>query len=142
MPRTRLLIIQPTPFCNINCNYCYLPGRSSKAVIEYATLWNLLSQLFASGWLKNRLEVVWHADRVVEGDHQSLLTTNRPPWTAEDGRWRIGFVSQKWNFRASENAATEQTAAESAKIGMRFSAPSGVPLPGEELLTGYRLRPT
>jgi uncharacterized protein len=61
MPRTRLLIIQPTPFCNINCSYCYLPGRSSKAVIEYATLWNLFSQLFASGWLKNRLEVVWHA---------------------------------------------------------------------------------
>jgi uncharacterized protein len=61
MPRTRLLIIQPSPFCNINCSYCYLPNRSSKAVIEYPTLWNLFSQLFASGWLKNRLEVVWHA---------------------------------------------------------------------------------
>lgn len=61
MPRTRLLIIQPTPFCNINCSYCYLPNRSSKTVIEYPTLWNLFSQLFVSGWLKSRLEVVWHA---------------------------------------------------------------------------------
>jgi uncharacterized protein len=61
MPRTRLLIVQPTPFCNINCSYCYLPNRSSKAVIEYATLWNLFSQLFASGWVQGLLQVVWHA---------------------------------------------------------------------------------
>lgn len=61
MPRTRLLIIQPTPFCNINCSYCYLPDRSSKTVVEFQTLWNLFSQLFASGWVHDRLEVVWHA---------------------------------------------------------------------------------
>ena len=61
MPRTRLLVIQPTPFCNINCSYCYLPGRSNKAVVEYTTLWNLFSQVFASGWVKNRIDVVWHA---------------------------------------------------------------------------------
>ena len=24
-----LLILQPTPFCNINCDYCYLPDRSN-----------------------------------------------------------------------------------------------------------------
>lgn len=61
MPRTRLLVIQPTPFCNINCSYCYLPDRSSRAVVEYTTLWNLFSQLFASGWTRDRLDVVWHA---------------------------------------------------------------------------------
>jgi uncharacterized protein len=26
----RLLILQPTPFCNINCSYCYLADRSNK----------------------------------------------------------------------------------------------------------------
>ena len=25
-----LLVIQPTPFCNIDCSYCYLPTRQSK----------------------------------------------------------------------------------------------------------------
>ena len=25
--RTRLLILQSTPFCNIDCEYCYLPAR-------------------------------------------------------------------------------------------------------------------
>ena len=24
-----LLVLQPTPFCNINCSYCYLPDRQS-----------------------------------------------------------------------------------------------------------------
>ena len=24
-----LLVIQPTPFCNIDCSYCYLPSRQS-----------------------------------------------------------------------------------------------------------------
>ena len=25
-----LLVLQPSPFCNINCDYCYLPNRASK----------------------------------------------------------------------------------------------------------------
>ena len=29
--RTWLLILQPTPFCNIACDYCYLPDRNSSA---------------------------------------------------------------------------------------------------------------
>ena len=28
---SRLLVLQSTPFCNINCDYCYLPDRSSTA---------------------------------------------------------------------------------------------------------------
>ena len=27
---TRLLVMQPTAFCNINCDYCYLPHRDDK----------------------------------------------------------------------------------------------------------------
>jgi uncharacterized protein len=61
MPRIQLLVVQPTPFCNIDCRYCYLPQRSSKAVIAAATLANLFSQVFASGWAQDALSVVWHA---------------------------------------------------------------------------------
>ena len=61
MPRIELLVLQPTPFCNIDCSYCYLPSRSSKAVVSTQTLVNLFSQVFASGWVRDCLSVVWHA---------------------------------------------------------------------------------
>jgi uncharacterized protein len=61
VPTIDLLVIQPTPFCNIDCKYCYLPDRNSKAVVSLRTLHNLFSQVFASGWLGNGLSVVWHA---------------------------------------------------------------------------------
>ena len=61
MPVIELLVIQPTPFCNINCSYCYLPNRHSKAVVSLETLSNLFSEVFASGWVQDLLSVVWHA---------------------------------------------------------------------------------
>jgi uncharacterized protein len=61
VPRIELLVVQPTPFCNIDCRYCYLPDRNSKAVVASETLSNLFSQVFASGWTGDNLSVVWHA---------------------------------------------------------------------------------
>ena len=61
MPRIELLVIQPTPFCNIDCRYCYLTNRNSKAVVTLETLSNLFSQVFASGWAHDGLSVIWHA---------------------------------------------------------------------------------
>ncbi len=61
MPTIELLVLQPTPFCNIDCRYCYLPERSSRAVVAPETLSNLFSQVFTSGWVRECVSVVWHA---------------------------------------------------------------------------------
>jgi uncharacterized protein len=61
MPKLTLLVIQPTPFCNIDCRYCYLPDRRSKAVVAEETLENLFAQVFASGWGDDGFGIVWHA---------------------------------------------------------------------------------
>jgi uncharacterized protein len=61
MPRIQLLVVQPTPFCNIDCRYCYLPDRANKSVVADETLRNLFSQVFTSGWAVEGLSVVWHA---------------------------------------------------------------------------------
>ncbi|HUC72795.1 MAG TPA: cyclophane-forming radical SAM/SPASM peptide maturase GrrM/OscB [Stellaceae bacterium] len=61
MPTIELLVVQPTPFCNIDCKYCYLPNRTSKAVVARETLASLFSQVFSSGWFGEGLSVVWHA---------------------------------------------------------------------------------
>ena len=56
-----LVVVQPTPFCNIDCKYCYLPSRSDKSVIADATLENLFERVFASGWCAAEITVIWHA---------------------------------------------------------------------------------
>jgi uncharacterized protein len=55
------VVVQPTPFCNINCSYCYLPDRNVKAVIRQDTIERLFTKIFASGWTRGGLTVIWHA---------------------------------------------------------------------------------
>jgi uncharacterized protein len=60
MPTVSFVILQPTPFCNIACKYCYLPDRSSRARMTLATIEKVFSGLFSSGWVGNELYVAWH----------------------------------------------------------------------------------
>ena len=56
-----LLIIQPTPFCNIDCAYCYLPTRQSKERMSPEILDAIFARVFASGLVRKPFTVVWHA---------------------------------------------------------------------------------
>jgi uncharacterized protein len=60
-PRIDLVVVQPTPFCNINCRYCYLPARSDKSVISLDTVRTLFQKVLTSGWLGAELTIIWHA---------------------------------------------------------------------------------
>jgi uncharacterized protein len=61
LPTTEVVVVQPTPFCNINCTYCYLPDRGVQTVMEQDTVRVLFERLFASGWTGGALTVIWHA---------------------------------------------------------------------------------
>lgn len=61
MPRLRLVVLQPTPFCNISCRYCYLPNRASKARMSLETVDRIFAAIFETGWAGANLDVVWHA---------------------------------------------------------------------------------
>jgi uncharacterized protein len=56
-----LLVLQPTPFCNLDCSYCYLPDRDSKRRMSDATLNRVFQFVFASGIVEEGFTVVWHA---------------------------------------------------------------------------------
>lgn len=56
-----LLILQPTPFCNINCSYCYLPNRQSTRRMSRETLEQIFRWVFASGLARDRFTLLWHA---------------------------------------------------------------------------------
>ena len=60
-PTINIVVVQPTPFCNINCSYCYLPQRADKTVMRHSTVRVLFEQLFASSWASQELTVIWHA---------------------------------------------------------------------------------
>ena len=61
VPLLETLVVQPTPFCNINCSYCYLPQRDVTSVIEPSTVTTLFEKVFASDWTGEGLTVIWHA---------------------------------------------------------------------------------
>ena len=48
-PTIETLVLQPTPFCNIGCTYCYPPNRRDRSVMSRATLQAAFDRVFASG---------------------------------------------------------------------------------------------
>ncbi|MEZ5729750.1 MAG: cyclophane-forming radical SAM/SPASM peptide maturase GrrM/OscB [Burkholderiaceae bacterium] len=60
-PKVSLLVVQATPFCNIECKYCYLPDRRSKKKLDSETCAKIFRRIFESGWYGDELTVVWHA---------------------------------------------------------------------------------
>jgi len=56
-----LLVLQPTPFCNINCSYCYLPDRQSTKRMSLETLERTFGWVFSSGLVREPFTLLWHA---------------------------------------------------------------------------------
>jgi uncharacterized protein len=59
--RTRLLILQGSPFCNINCDYCYLPARADRSRMSFETLAATIRWVVREELAAENLTVVWHA---------------------------------------------------------------------------------
>lgn len=59
--RVKLLILQATPFCNIDCKYCYLPARANRAAMGLGDFATILRRLVADEVIGDRLELCWHA---------------------------------------------------------------------------------
>jgi uncharacterized protein len=58
---TSLVIIQPTPFCNISCSYCYLPHRSDRTTLAIEQIQQIFEKLLAFPTISGQVTVVWHA---------------------------------------------------------------------------------
>jgi uncharacterized protein len=56
-----LLVVQPTPFCNINCSYCYLPSRQDTSRMSLPTLDRTFEWAFTSGLVRQPFTLLWHA---------------------------------------------------------------------------------
>jgi uncharacterized protein len=56
-----LLIVQPTPFCNLDCSYCYLPNRSDTRRMALETLGRAFQWVAESGLVREPFALLWHA---------------------------------------------------------------------------------
>jgi len=56
-----LLVVQPTPFCNIDCSYCYLPDRQSTRRMSADVLDQTFRWVFESGLVHQPFTLLWHA---------------------------------------------------------------------------------
>jgi uncharacterized protein len=61
IPWISLLVLQPSPFCNINCDYCYLPNRTSRKRMPMEVVAATVNKVFAAGLVFGQLTVIWHA---------------------------------------------------------------------------------
>lgn len=58
----RLVVLQSTGFCNIDCSYCYLPGRDDRSSrMSPEVLAKAAGLIFASPLLTDEIDLVWHA---------------------------------------------------------------------------------
>src|ERR1700746_230942 len=59
--KTSLVVIQPTPFCNIDCSYCYLPTRRDRSVLTTDKLEVIFQKLLRFPTISEFITIVWHA---------------------------------------------------------------------------------
>lgn len=83
-----LVVIQPTTFCNLDCDYCYLPGREIKNKFSLDLLEPIFKNLFSSPYLKSEFTIVWHA-----GEPLTM-----PPSFYESAFEIINDISLKFNI--------------------------------------------
>jgi uncharacterized protein len=57
----RLIILQPTPYCNINCSYCYLGHRDDRRLMSGDVVEALREKIFRRLDAQSAPIVVWHA---------------------------------------------------------------------------------
>jgi uncharacterized protein len=60
-PWATLLVLQASPFCNINCDYCYLPNRTSTRRMSMEVLGSAIEKTYASDLIHGELTIIWHA---------------------------------------------------------------------------------
>jgi uncharacterized protein len=61
MRRPRLIVLQPTPYCNIRCSYCYLGNRDDRRLMSNAVIEAIREKIFANLDADASPTIVWHA---------------------------------------------------------------------------------
>ena len=56
-----LLVLQATPFCNLDCSYCYLPDRDDPSKMDLQVVDKAIERVLEAKLAEGEFTVVWHA---------------------------------------------------------------------------------
>lgn len=58
-----MVVLQGTPFCNLNCSYCYLSeeSRRNKATMPVSRIQSIFEKILPSRYVNDSLRVSWHS---------------------------------------------------------------------------------
>ena len=84
----RLLVVQPTPFCNLDCDYCYLPDRGDRTRMSFAVLEAAVARVLDSPYFAGGFTLLWHAGEPLMALHlvAGLQARGVRCWTATTER--------------------------------------------------------
>lgn len=121
---TQLLILQPTPFCNLNCFYCYLPHRSDRSVMQDRTLAAVGRAIVASPSFDSRTTLVWHAGEpcVLPADWYQAATEKIE---AAAGR-SLGIQSFQTNATLIDDDWVEYFRQPNVRVGVSLDGPAEI----------------
>ena len=94
-----LVVIQATSFCNLDCDYCYLPDRQINNQLSLDLIEPIFKAIFTSPFVRDGFSVAWHA-----GEPLAVpISFYRSAFA------RIDEASQKYNHTGAEIVQPLQT---------------------------------
>lgn len=99
-----LLVIQPSPFCNINCDYCYLPNRTDTRRMDHEVLERVMDKVWDSGLAMAPFSLLWHAGEPlavpIKWYEKAFEIINRHPkakeWVIHSVQTNGTLINDKW----------------------------------------------
>jgi uncharacterized protein len=118
-----LVIVQPTPFCNIDCRYCYLPSRDDTRRMQIATVEALMKRLIESNWVVDRFTMCWHAGEPLTVGRKFYEDAFSAINVINHGRYIIKHTVQT-NGLLIDDAWCDLFAAHDVHVGMSIDGPA------------------
>ncbi|SNQ48115.1 Arylsulfatase regulator (Fe-S oxidoreductase) [Frankia canadensis] len=72
------IVLQPTTLCNLNCDYCYLPDRAKRRVMEPGTARAVAESIRSQALRRGGIDVVWHGGEPLTLGHAAFSELLEP----------------------------------------------------------------